>query len=33
MAGGILLFIITLHLARITGKLHGNLAKVMLVRG
>jgi hypothetical protein len=27
-----LLFVITMHLARIIGKLHGNLAKVMLVR-
>jgi uncharacterized membrane protein len=31
--GGMLLFVITMHLARIIGKLHGNLAKVMLVRG
>jgi uncharacterized membrane protein len=30
--GGMLLFVITMHLARIIGKLHGNLAKVMLVR-
>jgi uncharacterized membrane protein len=31
--GGMLLFVITLHLAKLIGKLHGNLAKVMLVRG
>ena len=29
---GALLFILTLHLAKITGKLHGNMAKAMLVR-
>jgi len=31
--GGMLLFVITMHLAKLIGKLHGNLAKVMLVRG
>lgn len=31
--GGMLLFVITLHLAKLTGKLHGNIAKAMLVRG
>ena len=30
--GGILLFVVTMHLAKITGKLHGQLAKIMLVR-
>jgi hypothetical protein len=30
--GGLLLWIICLHLARLSGKLHGKLAKVMLVR-
>lgn len=30
--GGVLLFVVTMHLAKITGKLHGQLAKIMLVR-
>jgi hypothetical protein len=29
---GVLLFFITLHLAKIVGNLHGKLAKAMLVR-
>ena len=32
MIAGILLFFATMHLAKITGKFHGKLAKVMLVR-
>jgi hypothetical protein len=29
---GVLLFFVTLHLAKIIGNFHGNLAKAMLVR-
>ena len=30
--GGILLFVVTMHLAKVTGNMHGRLAKAMLVR-
>jgi hypothetical protein len=30
--GGILLFVATMHLAKVTGNMHGKMAKVMLVR-
>jgi uncharacterized membrane protein len=33
VAGGILLFVLTLHLARLVGRLHGQLAKALLVAG
>jgi hypothetical protein len=32
VVGGILLFVGTMHLAKVIGKMHGNLAKAMLVR-
>jgi hypothetical protein len=33
VVGGLLLLVLTMHLVRLAGRLHGRLAKAMLVRG